>query len=491
MAFPVLSALIFIPLIGAALTYIIGIKDIRSSKFFALAVTLLTFILSVVVLPQIDFSIANYQLVEKFVWAESLGITYFMGIDGISYPFILLTTFLSIIALASSWHIDFRTNTHFALLLLLEAALIGVFTSLDLFLFYIFWEVVLVPMYFLIGIWGGPRREYSAIKFFIYTHVASLGVMLAIIAYYFNVTPHTFDIVEIAKVAPSFPHGLQTVLFGALFFGFAVKLPVFPFHTWLPDAHVEAPTAGSIHLAGVLLKMGGYALIRIGLMLVPEGAKAWAPIMIILAVLSAFYGAFCAMAQKDLKKMIAYSSVSHMGYVLLGIAAFNVIGITGAVYEMIAHGLITGLLFFMCGIIHDHVGSRIIDKIVGFGKKTPMITLVLVVGFLASMGLPGLAGFVAEFLIFIGAFAAYKFVTIIVVFSVVFTAGYFLWTLQRLTFRAPHPNLPEHIEDLEFWTELVPLLLLIFMIVLLGVYPPYLIRMMSASVKGVVAIVGG
>lgn len=491
MAFPVLSALIFMPLLGAGITYFIGVKDIRSSKYFAMGVTLLTFILSVVVLPQIDFSIANYQLVEKFVWVESLGVTYFMGVDGISYPFVLLTTLLSIVAMCSSWHIDYRTNTHFALLLLLEAALIGVFTSLDLFLFYIFWEVVLVPMYFLIGIWGGPRREYSAIKFFIYTHVASLGVMLAIIAYYLNVTPHTFDIVEIAKVAPSFSLGLQTIIFTALFVGFAVKLPVFPFHTWLPDAHVEAPTAGSIQLAGVLLKMGGYAIIRMGLMLVPEGAKALIPVMVILAVLSAFYGAFCAMAQKDLKKMIAYSSVSHMGYVLLGIAAFNVIGITGAMYEMIAHGLITGLLFFMCGIIHDHVGSRIIDKIVGFGKKTPMITAVLVFGFLASLGLPGLAGFVAEFLIFIGAFAAYKFVTIIVVFSVVFTAGYFLWTLQRLTFRAPHPNLPEHIDDLEFWTELVPLLALIFLIVLLGVYPPYLIRMMNASIKGVVAIVGG
>ncbi|MFQ6137264.1 MAG: NuoM family protein [Candidatus Hydrothermarchaeales archaeon] len=491
MALPILSIMISLPLIGAGITYLMGKENVRASKFFAVGVTLATFLLSIVTITKIDFTNPSYQLVEEHIWARSFGMTYLMGVDGISYPFILLTTLLSLMAVASSWHIDHRTNTHYALLLLLQAALTGVFTSLDLFLFYIFWEIVLVPMYFLIGIWGGPRREYSAIKFFIYTHFASLAVLLSIIAFYFNTTPHTFSMIEIAKVAPTYSHTLQTILFAALFFGFAVKMPTFPFHTWLPDAHVEAPTAGSIHLAGVLLKMGGYGLIRLGVMMIPDGARTLAPVMVILAVLSAFYGAFCAMAQKDIKKLIAYSSVSHMGYVLLGIAAFNVIGISGAIYEMMAHGIITGGLFFLSGIIHDHAGSRIIEKIIGFGKRTPIMTAIIAISFLASMGLPGLAGFVAEFLIFVGAFSAYKFVTIIVVFSVVFTAGYFLWTLQRLAFRPPHPNLPEHIEDMETWTELIPLLILVFLMVLLGVYPPHLLNMMDASVRNLVLIIGG
>jgi NADH-quinone oxidoreductase subunit M len=495
MAFGILSAMIFTPIIGAIIGYIIGTKNLKAAKFFDLGVALLTLIISVIALPRIDFSTHAYQLVENMAWAPSLGINYILGVDGISYPLVLLTTFISPIAMAASWHIKDRTNIHFVLLLLIESALLGVFMSLDLFLFFVFWEIVLVPMYFLIGIWGNQddpaRREYSAIKFFIYTHFAGLFVLLAIIALYFQIEPRTFSMIEITRLAPALPENVQTIIFGALLFGFAVKLPVWPFHTWLPDAHVDAPTAGSIHLASLMLKMGGYGLIRIGMFMVPDGARAWIPVMIILGGVSAFYAAFAAMSQKDVKKMIAYSSVSHMGLALLGIAAFNVIGIQGAIYEMVAHGIITGHLFFIAGVIHHKVGTRIIEKITGFGKKTPLLMGSIAIAFLGSMGLPGLAGFVAEFLIFLGVFEAYSFVAIIVVFSIIFTAGYFLWTLQRIGFREPVETVPEKVADLDFWPELVPFLILIIAAIAFGIYPSPLLNMMEASVSNLVMVIGG
>jgi len=491
MAFPVLSAMLALPLLGTPIGYLIGRSNIRAAKFFYLAVAMATFLVSLIGYTMIDFSSAGYQLLEIYKWAPQVGIQYIVGADGISYPLVLLTTFMSLPAMAASWHIEERVNAHYALLLFIEGALLGVFFSLDLFLFFVFWEIVLVPMYFLIGVWGGPRKEYAAIKFFIYTHLGSLFLLLVILALYFKMEPHTFNMIEIAKVSPGFSKGFQVIAFAAMLFGFLVKLPSWPFHTWLPDAHVEAPTAGSIHLAALLLKMAGYAIIRLGLMLTPEGAKALAWVMIILGVISGYYAAFCAMAQKDIKKLIAYSSISHMGYALLGIAMFNPLAIKGAIYMFVAHGFISGALFFFSGSIHHKVGTRIIGDIEGFAKKTPHFMVLFSLTSLAAFGMPGFAGFVAEFLIFLGVFQVFKAVAIITVFSIIITAGYFLWTIQRVGFTPPLEKLPEHIEDLEPWTELLPMAVVVAVIIIFGIYPSPLLNMMEASVNALVASTGG
>lgn len=493
MAFPILTTMVAIPIIGSLLVYAVGrLWGEKSARSSALALCLLTFLVSVWALLEFDFSIPGLQLMEKYTWVKSVGISYILAIDGISMPLVLLTTFISLPAMAASWTIEERISLHYSLLLLIEGALLGVFIALDLFLFFIFWELVLVPMYFLIGIWGGPRRKYSAIKFFIYTHLGSLLVLLSIIALYFKMQPHTFNLIEISAVSPTFASGFQTIVFAALFVGFAIKMPIFPFHTWLPDAHVEAPTAGSIHLASLLLKMGGYALIRVGIDILPVGAVNMAPVMVVLAVISGFYAAFCAMAQRDIKKLIAYSSVSHMGYALLGIATFNTLGIIGSIYQMVAHGLITGMLFFIAGSTHHHVGTRVIEDLKGFTKLMPTFQAFIVVIFFGAFGLPGLAGFVAEFFIFVGAFQTYRNATILIVFSVVITAAYFLWTLQKIAFDDLHPSIAERkIHDIDFWTEVVPIGVTIFLIVLFGIYPAFLVNMMEPAVLEVVSLFAG
>ena len=367
-------------------------------------------------------------------------------------------------------------------MLLLETGMLGVFIALDFILFYIFWELVLLPMFFLIGVWGGPRKDYASIKFFIYTLLGSVLMLVGILVLYFNSGLGTFDMTALvgAKLKPA----IENLVFILTFLGFAVKVPIWPFHTWLPDAHVEAPTAGSVLLAGILLKMGTYGFIRVSLPILPEGSKYFASMIAILAAISIIYGALAAMAQKDLKKLVAYSSVSHMGYVMLGVAANTPVALNGAVIQMVSHGLITGMLFLIVGLIYERTHTRMIADLGGLAIKIPIISGILAFTSFASLGLPGLSGFWGEFFVLLGAFSRatlfYKIMVYIAAIGVVITAGYLLWMLQRVilqTYKLREENLP-HINGRELLT-LIPIVILI---VLIGVYPAVILKMINSAI---------
>jgi len=492
MAFPILGILFLTPLIGGLLTYVVGrYHGDRASRLVALLFAHLTLLVSLVVLYRFDYSYPGYQFQYTLAHTTAMSMSYTFGVDGINLPLVILTTIVTIPAMAASWHIKERIPLHYLMLLTIEGGLLGVFMALDLFLFFIFWEFVLIPMYFLIGIWGGPKKEYAAIKFFIYTHFGSLFFLLSIIAVYFQMEPHTFDMIEIAKAAPHFPAAFQEVVFAAVLIAMLIKLPVFPFHTWLPDAHVEAPTGGSIMLAGLLLKMGGYGLIRIGALMLPLGARALVKYMIPLAIISTYYAAFNAMMQKDLKKLIAYSSISSMGYGLFGVAALNALAIQGALFMLFAHGLISAMLFFVAGTIQHHIGTREIEKIKGCGKLMPHFMVYIVIAFFAAFGMPGLAEFPAEFFIFAGAFVVNKRATVVIVFSIIIISAYFLWKLQQIGFEEPSRALKnKKVRDIDFWTESMPLALLTILIILLGTFPGLLTNMMHASVWKAIEVAG-
>ncbi len=484
---PLLTITLLIPIIGTLVVFFM--KKAEDAKKIALAFSIVPLVLSILIWLSFETG-GGYQFMESHTWIESIGISYTVGIDGLSLPMLFLTTLLIPLSIIFAWDTKTRQKEFFGLILLIEVGLIGVFLSLDFFLFYIFWELVLIPMYFFIGIWGGPRKHYAAIKFFIFTHVGSVIMLLAIFAMYFKAGDvlgyATFNMETIASISPNFPLAFQGVAFLAFLFGFAVKMPAVPFHTWLPDAHVEAPTAGSVLLAGVMLKMGGYGLFRVGIGMLPDGAVEYYWVMAALGVVGMIYGALICLAQVDLKKMIAYSSVSHMGFVLLGASALNVIGVAGGIYQMFTHGLVTALLFMMCGVIHHKTGTRDIPKLSGLITKMPQASVILIIGFLASLGLPGMAGFVSELMVFIGAFEAYSIFIIIPLISLAIGAAYYIWTLQRVLFGDFNKALG-NVTDLEKY-ELIPLVILVVFIIFLGFYPNPLLDVIYPAAS---AVLGG
>jgi len=477
---PMLDIAIFIPLIGAVFLALIPNDRTDTLRWGAFAVTVVAFAVSLVVLKDFDAAAQGFQLGSQASWIPEWDIGYVTGIDGISLWMVMLTTFLMPLGVLASWSITKRVKPYFVFLLVLETGMLGVFCALDLFLFYLFWEVTLIPMYLLIGIWGYGRRIYAAMKFFLFTLVGSLLMLVAILFLYFAAAGHaTFDYRELLGTPLSLD--TQRLLFLAFFASFAVKVPLFPLHTWLPDAHTEAPTAGSVMLAAVMLKMGVYGLIRFAIPLFPDAARELAPVVITLAIIGIVYGAAVAMMQKDLKRLIAYSSVAHLGFVVLGVFVGTTAGMSGGVLQMVNHGLSTGALFMLVGALYDRRHTRAIDDFGGLATSVPVMAGVFLFVSLSSIGLPGLNGFVGEFLILLGTFASYRWWVIPAAFGIVLAAIYLLWGYQRV-FQGPITKEENSsIRDLgaREWAMLAPIIALI---VAIGVYPrPFLDRINPAA----------
>ncbi len=493
-----LTWMTFFPLLGAVVISLLPSRNQNLHRWTALGFSLVPLVLAVKLFMVFDRSTSDVQLWTQVDWIRTFHIQYFVGVDGISVTMVLLTALLCAVCVVASWGIQRATKGYFALFLLLETGMMGVFVSLDFFLFYVFWEVMLLPMYFLIGVWGGPRKEYAAIKFFLYTLAGSVLMLLVMIALYFNVNDpstggHTFNMLHMMAQAN---HGewlldptIRHILFLGLFIGFAIKVPIVPFHTWLPDAHVEAPTAVSVILAGVLLKMGTYGILRICYPILPDAAAWFAYPLAILGAVNIIYGAMCAMAQTDMKKLVAYSSVSHMGYVLLGMAVFNEAGITGAVLQMFNHGTITAMLFLMVGVIYDRAHHREINGFGGLGTSMPKYTTVFSLALFAALGLPGLSGFVGEALVFVGAFEVYRVVTIVSVLGIILGAAYVLWMLQRV-FLGPLNEKYADTPDINR-RELITVLPIAALVIFLGVFPPPIINMIKVSLLNLIAQIPG
>ncbi len=473
--------ILLIPLIGAVLVYALG-RTPKTAKYLALAISFVTFALAILLFFAFDPDASGYQFLENYSWIPQIGASYIVGVDGLSLALVILTPLLTTTAIIYSWTETKRPREFYAFLLLMNATVLGVFLSLDFFLFYIFWEVELVPMYFLIALWGGENRKYAAMKFFLYTQAASLLVLFGILALYFQAGLGTFNMIEITAASPGFSAAFQGMVFLCLFVGFGVKIPMVPFHTWLPDAHVQAPTAGSVLLAGVLLKMGGYGLLRVAVTILPGGLEEYYWLLAIIGVISIVYGAFLCLAQDDLKRLVAYSSVSHMGFVLLGIATMTEIGMAGAVFQMFAHGVISGALFMLCGSALHATGTRKISELGGIAKKMPIFAALTMAGFLASLGLPGMAGFIAEITVFMGTFEAFGWWILIPLISVALTAGYYLFAMQRAFFGPFNEKLGK-LHDIHRY-EIIPLAILIGVAILFGVFPSLFLDPINTWIGG-------
>lgn len=479
LGYPILSTLIFLPIIGAVLIALIKRESSSVIRWTALIVSILTFILSIPLFTSFDKGTPKMQFLEMYEWIPSWGINYSLGIDGISILFVLLSTLLTILCITVSWQsITDKIKEFYAALLLIEGAMIGVFCSLDLFLFYIFWEAMLIPMYLLIGVWGGPKRVYAAIKFFLYTLVGSVLMLVGIIVLYFH-SDNSFSIIKMMTI--NYPYDLQLILFWAFFAAFAVKVPMWPVHTWLPDAHTEAPTAGSVILAGILIKMGAYGFLRFSMPLFPEATKAMAPAMMILSVIAIIYGGIICLGQTDLKRLIAYSSVSHMGFVTLGLFALNIQGIQGGILQMINHGIVTGALFLCVGIIYDRSHTRLIADYGGTATVMPVYAAFFMVFTLASIGLPGTNGFIGEFLILLGGFTKSKLLGLLAATGIIIGAAYMLWLYQRVFFMETNPKVKDF-PDINM-REVITLIPLIILVIWIGVYPNTFLSFMDASVQ--------
>jgi len=485
----ILSAVTFLPVLGAAVVFLLPRRAEGLVKVTALATTLVTFAVSVPLFTRFDASLSAYQFVEQRTWMPTLGVSYHLGVDGISLLLVLLTTFLMPLVLLSSWHSIERRWKEFAItMLLLETGMLGVFVALDLFLFYIFWEAMLVRMYLIIGSWGGTIRVYAAVKFILYTLTGSLLMLVAILALYFingaATGAYTFDLPVLARYV--LPAGrAQNLMFLAFALAFAIKVPMWPFHTWLPDAHTEAPTPGSVILAGVLLKMGTYGFLRFCLPLFPQATMAFAPWMFALAVIGIIYGAWVSTVQADMKKLVAYSSVSHLGFVVLGLFTLNPQGMVGAIIQMVNHGLSTGALFLIVGMLYERRHTRLIAEYGGLWKVVPALSVLFLIVTFSSIGLPGLNGFVGEFLILVGAFQVHRPAAVLATTGIIFAAVYLLWMYQRVIFGDITHEENRALPDLSLreWVILVPVLACIIWI---GVYPVALTGKTEASVQALI-----
>ncbi len=484
--FPILSVLIYVPLLGAVALLFVRREHATFIKAFTLVFSLIEFAISIPLYFYFDDAKAGMQFVERAPWFPEWGISYFLGIDGISLLLVLLTTFLTVLCVLCSWRaIESRVKEYYITFLFLETAMIGTLCALDLVLFYVFWELMLIPMYLLIGIWGGPRRIYAAIKFFLFTMAGSVLMLLAIFALYFQYYKtsgtYTFDVLQLYNA--HVPVNIQYWLFAAFALSFAIKVPMFPVHTWLPDAHTEAPTAGSVILAGVLLKMGTYGFLRFAIPLFPAAANAAIPLISILAIVGIIYGALVSMMQPDLKRLIAFSSVSHLGYVMLGMFAFNMQGLEGSIYQMLNHGISTGGLFLIVGMLYERRHTRMIADFGGLSTPMPIFAVFFMIVTLSSVALPGTNGFVGEFLILLGAFRANMLYGILATTGVVLGAVYMFWMFQRVMFGEVKKEENRKLTDLNK-REVLILCSVVFFIVLMGVYPKMFFKKMDASVEG-------